>query len=150
MPLGDIDAAFAKADRVAHGHHRGPPSRNRCRWSAAASIADWDAGDRAPHALGLDPVAPHVPPGPAGPDRRPDGGHPGAGGDVGGGFGLKNGVTREDVAVAAASSDLGRPVKWIEDRFEHLATGRPGPRGDGRRRGRGHRRRRDRSGSGWT
>ena len=45
-------------------------------------------------------------------------------GDVGGGFGLKNGVGREDVAVVGRSSiDLGRPVKWIEDRLEHLATG---------------------------
>ena len=44
-------------------------------------------------------------------------------GDVGGGFGLKNGVAREDVAVVAASIDLGRPVKWIEDRLEHLAAG---------------------------
>ena len=63
-------------------------------------------------------------------------------GDVGGGFGLKNGVGREEVAVVAASIDLGRPVKWIEDRLEHLAVGRPGPRGEGRHRGRGHRRRR--------
>jgi carbon-monoxide dehydrogenase large subunit len=43
--------------------------------------------------------------------------------DVGGGFGLKNGVFREDVAIAVASIDLGQPVKWIEDRAEHLATG---------------------------
>ena len=43
--------------------------------------------------------------------------------DVGGGFGLKNSVTREDVAIVAAAKDLGRPVKWIEDRLEHLATG---------------------------
>ena len=35
-------------------------------------------------------------------------------GDVGGGFGLKNGVSREDVAVVAASIDLGRPVKWTK------------------------------------
>ena len=44
-------------------------------------------------------------------------------GDVGGGFGLKNGVSREDVAVIAAAIDLGRPVKWIEDRLEHLGSG---------------------------
>ena len=44
-------------------------------------------------------------------------------GDVGGGFGLKNGVQRDEVAVVAASIDLGRPVKWIEDRLEHLAVG---------------------------
>ncbi len=43
--------------------------------------------------------------------------------DVGGGFGLKNGLFREDVALAVASRDLGLPVKWIEDRIEHLATG---------------------------
>jgi carbon-monoxide dehydrogenase large subunit len=39
--------------------------------------------------------------------------------DIGGSFGLK-GVHREDVALAAASKCLGRPVKWIEDRNEHL------------------------------
>jgi carbon-monoxide dehydrogenase large subunit len=43
--------------------------------------------------------------------------------DVGGGFGLKNGVQRDEVAVIAASIDLARPVKWIEDRLEHLAVG---------------------------
>ncbi len=40
--------------------------------------------------------------------------------DVGGSFGLKIGAQREEVAIAAASRDLGRPVKWIEDRHEHL------------------------------
>ena len=41
-------------------------------------------------------------------------------GDVGGAFGLKGGVFREDVCLAAASKHLGRPIKWIEDRNEHL------------------------------
>jgi carbon-monoxide dehydrogenase large subunit len=41
-------------------------------------------------------------------------------GDIGGSFGLKLGAAREDIAVAAASRALGRPVKWIEDRNEHL------------------------------
>ena len=40
--------------------------------------------------------------------------------DVGGGFGAKFIVYPEEVAVAAASRLLGRPVKWIEDRREHL------------------------------
>ena len=40
--------------------------------------------------------------------------------DVGGSFGLKIGASREDVAVAAMSRILGRPVKYIEDRYEHL------------------------------
>ena len=43
-------------------------------------------------------------------------------GDVGGSFGLKIGAYREDVACAAASKQLGRPVKWIEDRSEHMAA----------------------------
>jgi carbon-monoxide dehydrogenase large subunit len=41
-------------------------------------------------------------------------------GDIGGSFGLKLGAGREDIAVCAASRALGKPVKWIEDRNEHL------------------------------
>jgi carbon-monoxide dehydrogenase large subunit len=44
-------------------------------------------------------------------------------GDVGGGFGAKTVIHREDVAVCAAALELGRPVKWIEDRSEHLTAG---------------------------
>lgn len=40
--------------------------------------------------------------------------------DVGGAFGLKSTWGREVFAVAAASRLLGRPVKWTEDRYEHL------------------------------
>jgi carbon-monoxide dehydrogenase large subunit len=40
--------------------------------------------------------------------------------DVGGAFGVKVLPTREDVAVLAAAVELGRSVKWIEDRNEHL------------------------------
>ncbi|WP_419928918.1 xanthine dehydrogenase family protein molybdopterin-binding subunit [Candidatus Poriferisocius sp.] len=43
--------------------------------------------------------------------------------DIGGGFGAKGAVTREDVAVAVAAIDLGRSVKWIEDRVENLTDG---------------------------
>lgn len=42
--------------------------------------------------------------------------------DVGGSFGLKIGVPREEAAVALASKTLGRPVKWTEDRNENLAA----------------------------
>jgi carbon-monoxide dehydrogenase large subunit len=41
-------------------------------------------------------------------------------GDVGGGFGLKNFTGREEQVVVLASHHLGRPVKWSEDRREHL------------------------------
>ncbi len=40
--------------------------------------------------------------------------------DVGGSFGQKAYISREDVAVCAAGMLLGRPVKWIEDRVENL------------------------------
>ena len=42
--------------------------------------------------------------------------------DVGGGFGLKSHVFPEDVAVAAIARQLGRPVKWLEERRESLAA----------------------------
>jgi carbon-monoxide dehydrogenase large subunit len=40
--------------------------------------------------------------------------------EVGGGFGQKGYLYPEDLAVAFASVTLGRPVRWIEDRQEHL------------------------------
>jgi carbon-monoxide dehydrogenase large subunit len=42
--------------------------------------------------------------------------------DVGGGFGLKCVVGREEVAVAAAALRLRRPVSWAEDRQENLTA----------------------------
>jgi aerobic carbon-monoxide dehydrogenase large subunit len=43
--------------------------------------------------------------------------------DVGGGFGQKMLVMREELAVVAATRRIGRPVKWIEDRQENLVAG---------------------------
>jgi carbon-monoxide dehydrogenase large subunit len=43
--------------------------------------------------------------------------------DVGGGFGGKNRIMPEDIAVAALALKLGQPVRWIEDRREHLLAG---------------------------
>ena len=40
--------------------------------------------------------------------------------DVGGGFGGKNRIMPEDIAVAAIALKVGHPVRWIEDRREHL------------------------------
>lgn len=40
--------------------------------------------------------------------------------DVGGGFGVRGEIYPEDFLVPFASKMLGRPVKWIEDRREHL------------------------------
>lgn len=40
--------------------------------------------------------------------------------DMGGGFGLKAPFYRESVVVAYATRKLGRPVRWIESRYESL------------------------------
>lgn len=42
--------------------------------------------------------------------------------DMGGGFGLKCVVGREEIAVAAAAIKVGRPVKWVEDRKDALTA----------------------------
>jgi aerobic carbon-monoxide dehydrogenase large subunit len=122
MAFGDVDAAFAKADRIIRATvqvHRHQPVPMECR----GTIASWDpaaehltiyTSTQSPHMARM--VLPAQVDVPMEKIRV-------IAGDVGGGFGLKNGVTREDVAVVAASKELGRPVKWIEDRVEHLAAG---------------------------
>lgn len=42
--------------------------------------------------------------------------------DVGGGFGAKYVVYPEEIAVVAAARQLGRSLKWIEDRREHFTS----------------------------
>ena len=43
--------------------------------------------------------------------------------DVGGGFGPKARLYPEEVILAALTLQLDQPVRWIEDRSEHLLTG---------------------------
>ena len=51
--------------------------------------------------------------------------------DVGGGFGAKLQIYAEEVLAAARSRKrLGRPVKWIETRSEHMTATPPRPRPD--------------------
>jgi carbon-monoxide dehydrogenase large subunit len=42
--------------------------------------------------------------------------------DVGGGFGVKGEFYPEDFLIPFAARKVGRPVKWIEDRREHLVA----------------------------
>ncbi len=44
-------------------------------------------------------------------------------GDIGGAFGSKTTVLREEIALCAAALRLGRSIKWIEDRNENLVLG---------------------------
>jgi carbon-monoxide dehydrogenase large subunit len=119
VTYGDVDAAFAEADRVVTAtlqQHRvaNVPMETR------GAVADYDpssgeltfhASTQTPHGLRMQ-LASTI-------------GHPMErlrvlNSDVGGSFGLKGGVYREDFCVALAAKQLHRPVKWIEDRAEHL------------------------------
>lgn len=42
--------------------------------------------------------------------------------DVGGGFGVKNNLQQEEIAIAALARKVDFPVRWIEDRREHLTA----------------------------
>jgi aerobic carbon-monoxide dehydrogenase large subunit len=47
-------------------------------------------------------------------------------GDIGGGFGMKTGLTPEDVLVCHAARKLGRPVKWRAERSEDFLAAHMG------------------------
>lgn len=42
--------------------------------------------------------------------------------DIGGGFGIRGELYPEDFLIPFAALELGQPVKWIEDRREHLVA----------------------------
>lgn len=46
--------------------------------------------------------------------------------DTGGAFGLKGGLYPEYVVAARLAINIGKPVKWIESRSEHLMASKPG------------------------
>jgi aerobic carbon-monoxide dehydrogenase large subunit len=121
MTIGDIDAAFARADRVVRATisvHR----QQNVPMEGRGSIASWDpateqltiqTSTQSPHMVKM-LLSPLIDV-PLEKIRV-------IAGDVGGAFGLKTGLFREDIALAVATKDLGRPIKWIEDRSEHLAS----------------------------
>jgi carbon-monoxide dehydrogenase large subunit len=118
---GDVPATFAGADRVmdfrigVHRHQNVPMEGRGC---VASYDADRDfmtvhAATQSVHVtkiavamrLGMEQDKVRV-----------------VAGDIGGSFGLKIGASREELATAAASRALRRPVKWVEDRGENLTT----------------------------
>ena len=116
---GDLSAAFAAAHKIVElevkiGRHTGVPLETR----GALGVYDSDkdvvtlyGAAKVPHynrdaiskMLGLAPGRLQL-----------------SEGHVGGGFGIRGELYPEDVLVCAAALKLRRPVKWIEDRREHL------------------------------
>jgi aerobic carbon-monoxide dehydrogenase large subunit len=119
LSRGDVTAALSAAPRRASvtltiGRAGGQPMETRglvAEYSEAAGLLTVWASSQVPHqvrqficeVLGLEPhrvrvVAP----------------------DVGGGFGAKLIVYPEDVLVPFLALRFGRPVRWLEDRLEHM------------------------------
>jgi len=114
---GDVEQAFAKAHATVTldleiGRHSGVPmetrgaiarvSRGILEMHGAAKVTHWNR-DTLARMLGREPSKMHL--------------HEG---HVGGGFGIRGEIYPEDVLVCCAALRLNRPVKWIEDRREHL------------------------------
>jgi carbon-monoxide dehydrogenase large subunit len=119
---GDPDAAFGCAAHIIaetfeqHRHANVPMEGHGgvASYDAATDELDYYASHQNPHALRV--WLAHLLGHPANRLRVQCG-------DVGGAFGQKGHLGREDVAVCAAARSLGRPVKWIEDRNENLVAG---------------------------
>jgi CO/xanthine dehydrogenase Mo-binding subunit len=116
---GDVDAAFANAAHVvelelAIGRHTGVPIETRgaiARYDGQRDILEMHGAAKVPH-WNRDRIAAML-------GRKPDAVHLFEG-HVGGGFGVRGELYPEDVLVCAAALKFRRPVKWIEDRREHL------------------------------
>ncbi|MCR0982716.1 xanthine dehydrogenase family protein molybdopterin-binding subunit [Roseomonas populi] len=118
---GDIDAAFRSAHAVVElelsvGRHSGVPLETRgaiARYDAAHDVLELHGTAKKQH-WNRDEIARLL-------GRPPQGVHLFEG-HVGGGFGVRGELYPEDLLVCAAALRLRRPVKWIEDRREHLVA----------------------------
>ena len=116
---GDLAAAFAAAHAVVEldlcvGRHSGVPIETRgaiARHDAARDVLELHGAAKVPH-WNRDAIARMLGRAPASVQLFED--------HVGGGFGVRGELYPEDVLACLAALRLGRPVKWIEDRREHL------------------------------
>lgn len=116
---GDVDSVFRDADLVVTvdvsvGRHSGVPLETRGaigRYDAARKILELHGAAKVPHKnretlakmFGISTAALHV-----------------YESHVGGGFGVRGELYPEDILVLVAAQRFRRPVKWIEDRREHM------------------------------
>ncbi len=116
---GDIAAAFKGAAAIVEmdlsvGRHSGVPLETRGaigRYDAARDVLELHGAAKVPHKnreslarmFGRSTAGVHL-----------------YEGHVGGGFGVRGEIYPEDVLVLVAAMRLGRPVKWLEDRREHM------------------------------
>ena len=121
LDTGEVDAAFATADLVVEetyefGRHTGVTLEGR------ALLADYNAAEnaltvyhstQAPHMM-QDIISRHL--------DIPEGNVRVIAKDVGGSFGIKVHVYPDEMATAALSVMLKRPVKFIADRLESFLT----------------------------
>jgi aerobic carbon-monoxide dehydrogenase large subunit len=118
---GDADAAFRDAeyvrrDRFAVQRYTALPMEPR------GLLAEWDAARRRMTVLGAakvpffnrDTLATMLGLSPAHVDLIEN--------DVGGGFGARGEFYPEDFLIPFAARHVGRPVRWLEDRREHLTA----------------------------
>jgi CO/xanthine dehydrogenase Mo-binding subunit len=116
---GNVEQAFRDAHTVVTltldiGRHSGVPLETRgaiARYDAARDILEMYGAAKVPH-FNRDAIARML-------GRAPSSVHLHEN-HVGGGFGIRGELYPEDVLVCLAALRLGRPVKWIEDRREHL------------------------------
>jgi len=119
--FGDVDTAFASAYKVVEldlkvGRHSAVPLETRGaigRYDEARDVLELHGAAKVPHknreslahALGRSPTSLHL-----------------YEYHVGGGFGVRGEIYPEDILVLLGAQRFGRPVKWIEDRREHLMS----------------------------
>jgi carbon-monoxide dehydrogenase large subunit len=119
--FGDIDEAFAQADRIVTDvldQHRWScvPMEGRggiATYDSSTGALTYEASTQSTHLLRIML---------AGFTNQPINQLRVVANDIGGAFGLKFTVCREDIAVCAAAKKLGAAVKWTEDRHENLTS----------------------------
>jgi 2-furoyl-CoA dehydrogenase large subunit len=128
LTYGDVDGAFAAAAHVVEGEF-GFPRYSSTPIETYGVIANWERDGTGDHltawcnfhgpftmqpviagTLGLSPARVRL--------IVPE--------DIGGSFGIKSGVYAYVALMALASREAGAPVRWIEDRVEHLLASSAG------------------------